>query len=244
MIDHIVERGKPTYGVDLGIILLDADFPRPIGDIANGRTFPFPIHYEVTSGASVPQVVEEAAAGLLQRFVECGRRLVARGARVLTTSCGFLAISQRQLAEELGVPIATSSMMQIPIVLRMMASHHDLCLVTINASTLDERHYTGSGISADEMKRVVVVGLEGSEHFYPVVVGEAGPLETARARDEVVSVCREAASENPTIKAFVFECTNLSPYSADVRAATGLPVWDSTTLVHWLQGGVSGMPTR
>ena len=244
MSEELIERGKPTYGVDLGIILLDADFPRPVGDIGNGRTFPFPIHYEVTGGASVPHVVEEAAAGLLEQFVASGRRLIARGARILATSCGFLAISQGDLAKALGVPIATSSMMQIPLVLRMLASEDVICLLTINASTLDGRHYEGAGITTEELDRVVVAGMERSSHFYPVVVGDTGPLEPARARDEVVEACVQAITTYPAIKAFVFECTNLSPYSRDVRQATGLPVWDSTTLVHWLQGGVAGSPTR
>ncbi len=241
MTDEVIRRGRPTYGVDVGVMLLDADLPRPVGDIANGRTFPFPIHYEVTGGATVPQVVEEAAAGLLDRFVDCGRRLVARGARVLATSCGFLAINQKELVEQVRVPLATSSLMQIPMVLRMLASDQRLCLLSVNASTLDERHFTGAGITSAEMERVLVVGMERSEHFYPVVVGQLGPLDTARARAEVVDVCVETLALHPDVTAFVFECTNLPPYSAAVRAATGLPVWDSTTLVHWLQGGAAGL---
>lgn len=34
-------------------MLLDAGFPRTVGDLAHGRTFDFPVHYEVTKGASV-----------------------------------------------------------------------------------------------------------------------------------------------------------------------------------------------
>lgn len=239
-----IQRGHPTYGVDIGIILLDADFPRPVGDIAHGRTFPFPVHYEVTTGAPVPHVVEQAAHGLLDRFVESGRRLLARGARALATSCGFLAIFQRELADTLQAPVASSSLLQIPMVLRMLPSNQRICLLTVNASTLDERHFNGAGITAEELARVTIVGLEKSAHFYPVVVGTDGPLDVVRAQEEVVNACTAAIEQDPSIGAFVLECTNLPPYSQAIRMATGRPVWDAITLVHWLQAGANGLASR
>jgi len=230
-------RGKPTYGIELGIILLDADFPRPVGDVANGHSFNFPVHYEVTSGAPVSHVVEDGASGLLTRFVESGKRLQARGCSIIGTSCGFLAIFQRELVEALDVPVATSSLLQIPMILRMLPANKRVCLLTINATGLDARHYTGAGITAEEMKRVTVVGMEHSGHFYQVVVGEDGPLDPVRASREVVQACLSAVNREPEIAAFVFECTNLPPYANDVRSATNLPVWDALTLLRWVHGG-------
>lgn len=232
-----IERGRPTYGVDVGIMLLDADFPRPPGDIAHGATFPFPVHYEVTGGAVVPHVVEEAAQGLLPAFVDSGRRLLARGARVLATSCGFLAIFQRRLAEELRVPVATSSLLQIPLVLRLLPADQRVCVITVNASTLTGAHWDGAGLTAEERARLTVVGLEHTDHFYPVVVGEEGPLEPGRARAEVVAAATRALEDDPAIAAFVFECTNLPPYAQAVREETGKPVWDAISLVHWMNHG-------
>lgn len=240
----LIRRGSPTYGVNVGIMLLDADFPRPLGDIANARTFNVPIHYEVTDGAPVPHVVERSAEGLLQHFVASGRRLIRRGATVLATSCGFLAIFQRELADQLDVPVATSSMLQIPIALRLLPSTRKLAVVTINASTMTPAHCRGAGISDPDMERLVWIGLEDSEHFYDVVVRDAGPLDVRRAEIEMVEACRDALAQHPEIGAFVFECTNMPPYSEAVRAATGLPVWDAITLVNWLQAGASGLSDR
>lgn len=236
-----ITRGRPTYGVDVGVMLLNADFPRPVGDIANARTFDFPVHYEVTKGAPVPHVVERAASGLLDHFVRSGRRLIDRGARVLATSCGFLAIFQRELAEELKVPVATSSLLQVPMVLRMLSPDRKLCVLTINASTLSPQHLEGAGIDAEDVDRLVVAGMENSEHFYQVVVGQQGPLDVDRAEAEVVGACQAAVHADASIGAFVLECTNLPPYSGAIRRATGLPVWDATTMMRWLQGGAEGI---
>lgn len=235
----LIERGKQTYGIDVGIILLDADLPRPPGDVAHGATFRFPIHYEVTSGASVPLTVERSAAGLLPAFVDAGRRALARGASILSTSCGFLAIYQRELADALDAPMATSTLLQISLALRILPSDARLGLLTVNAQTLGEKHFRGVGISEEELSRVTVFGMESSDHFYNVVVGERGPLDINVAEREVVDACVTAVTKDPAIRAFVFECNNLSPYSSAVRSETRLPVWDSTSLINWLHDGVS-----
>lgn len=237
--ERFIERGKPTYGVDVGIMLLDADFPRPVGDIANGKTFDFPVHYEVTYGAPVPHVVEKSAEGLLPSFIQSGRNLLKRGARAIATSCGFLSIFQRELAEELQVPTLTSSLMQIPLALRVIPPSSSLCVLTVNASTLTDAHFEGAGITSEELKRVVVVGLEDGDHFYPVVVGDEGPLDPYRAEEEILKACQNAVAGETKIGGFVFECTNLPPYSERVRVETRLPVWDAITATNWLQGALS-----
>mgnify|MGYP003606118198 CR=1 FL=1 len=42
-----------------------------------------------------------------------------------------------------------------------------------------------------------------------------------------------AVKADPSIGALVLECTNLTPYSADLRRAVGLPIFDVVSLVHW-----------
>lgn len=237
--ERYIQRGKPTYGVDLGIMLLDADFPRPVGDIANGKTFSFPVHYEVTRGASVPHVVEKSAEGLLAKFVESGKALIHRGVRGLATSCGFLSIFQRELSEELQVPVLTSSLLQIPLALRVIPPSSSLCVLTVNGSTLTAAHLEGAGISVADQERIVVVGLEKGHHFYPVVVGDEGPLDPERAEEEILAACLAALKGERKIGGFVFECTNLPPYSERVRLETKLPVWDAITAANWLQGALS-----
>jgi hypothetical protein len=233
-----VPRGRRAYGADIGVILLDTDLPRPVGDLANARTLDFPVHYAPTPGAPVRHVVEEAAKGLLDDFLATGRWLLDLGARALATSCGFLAIYQRELAAALPAPVATSSLLQVPLVLRLLGPDQAVAVLTVNGGTLSRRHFDGVGVTDQEWRRVRVVGLEHTAHFYPVIVGSEGPLDVARARAEVVETCRRAVAEAPQIGAFVFECTNLPPYAQSVRDATDRPVWDAVTLVTWLERGV------
>src|SRR4029077_15162860 len=101
-------------GVPLGILMLEARFPRIPGDMGNGATWPFPVLYRVVRGASPDKVVLQGARGLLPDFVEAARELVRLGAEAITTNCGFLSLYQNELAAAASVPVATSSLMQGP----------------------------------------------------------------------------------------------------------------------------------
>ena len=61
----IATGGKAIYGAPLGILMLEARFPRIPGDMGNATTWPFPVLYRVVRGASPERVVLQGAAGLL-----------------------------------------------------------------------------------------------------------------------------------------------------------------------------------
>src|SRR5262249_4900489 len=152
--------GKLFFGYDVGIVLIENALPRPVGDVGHAATFPFPVLYEGVRGAGPRRVVEQAAEGLLESFVAAAPRLGAAGVRAIATGCGFLAIYQDELAAAVPVPVATSSLLQVPQVLRTLAPDQRLAVLTINGTTLGARHFRGAGVSEADMARVTVVGLE------------------------------------------------------------------------------------
>jgi hypothetical protein len=46
----IAGGGKAIYGAPLGILMLEARFPRIPGDMGNALTWPFPVLYRVVKG--------------------------------------------------------------------------------------------------------------------------------------------------------------------------------------------------
>src|SRR5690242_5868536 len=105
-----VEGGRPLYGFSVGILMLEAQFPRIPGDLGNATTFPYPVLYHVVRGASPQRVVLEGDSTLLEPFMEGARALERGGVRAITTNCGFLAMFQRELAAAVRVPVFTSSL--------------------------------------------------------------------------------------------------------------------------------------
>src|ERR1700755_1147782 len=126
---RIAWGGKSLYGARVGILMLETRFPRIPGDMGNAETWPFPVLYKVVPGASPRRVVYEKAQGLLDEFLAAADELVRLGADGITTTCGFLSLFQREIA----TPVATSSLMQIPFIERVLPPNKRVGVLTISA---------------------------------------------------------------------------------------------------------------
>jgi Asp/Glu/hydantoin racemase len=232
---RIARGGKAIYGVPLGILMLEARFPRIPGDMGNGTTWPFPVLYRVVGGASPEKVVLKGAAGLLPDFVEAARDLVRLGAEAITTNCGFLSLFQRELAAAVGVPVATSSLMQVPWVQATLPPGKRVGVVTVSAGSLTPKHLEAAGVPLD----TPVTGTENGREFFRVLIkAEKDDMDVELARQDVVQAALDLVKRHPDVGAIVLECTNMPPYAADVQAATGLPVHDIYSLITWFHAGL------
>lgn len=231
----IAKGGKALYGAPLGVLMLEARFPRIFGDMGNATTWPFPVLYRVVSGASPEKVVLKGAAGLLPDFVAAAQELVRLGAEAITTNCGFLSLFQQELAAAVNVPVATSSLMQVPWVQATLPPGKRVGLVTVSAATLTPQHLEAVGVPAD----TPVTGTENGREFFRVLIrAEKEEMDIDLAEQDVVEAALRLIAEHPEVGAIVLECTNMPPYAAAVQAATGLPVYDIYSMVTWFHAGL------
>ncbi|MGD0847619.1 aspartate/glutamate racemase family protein [Bradyrhizobium sp.] len=232
---RIARGGKAIYGAPLGILMLEAKFPRIPGDMGNATTWPFPVLYRVVSGASPEKVVLKGAAGLLPDFIDAAKDLVRLGAEAITTNCGFLSLFQKEIAGAVGVPVATSSLMQVPWVQATLPPGKRVGLVTVSGSTLTPAHLAGAGVPLD----TPVVGTENGREFFRVLIkAEKDDMDIALAEQDVVGAGRDLVANHPDIGAIVLECTNMPPYAAALQAAVGLPVYDIYSMITWFHAGL------
>ena len=88
---RIAHGGKGLYGARVGILMLEARFPRIPGDMGNALTWPFPVLYKVVPGASPrPGRARTRRRGCSTAFLDAAAELVRLGADGITTTCGFL----------------------------------------------------------------------------------------------------------------------------------------------------------
>ena len=228
--------GKAVYGASVGMLLLQTRFPRIPGDGGNAATWPFPMLWRVVGGATPDRVVRDRE-GVVDDFVAAGRELVAMGADGITTNCGFLVLYQDQLSMACGVPVATSSLLQVPWVERLLP-----------AGPAGRRGDGGSGKSltaaAPRMRWRTTGhsgrGDRGRRRAHP------GPARRpARARRGPCAggcPCRRPSGSSSATgmsgRSFV-ECTNMPPYAADLSRATGLPVHDFHSFRVLVPGGAA-----
>ena len=212
----------------LGVVMLETHFPRPPGDIGNPGTFAFPVRYRTVQGASPQRVVVARDPALLAPFIDAARALEGEGVAAVTTSCGFLALFQREMAAALAVPVWTSSLL---LVAELEAGRRDgrrAGVVTADAGSLSADHLRAVGARAD----TPCEGLAPGSRFRATVLEDRAELDVDEAERATVAAAQRLVARHPEVAAIVLECTNMPPYASAVRVATGLPVHDITTLVR------------
>lgn len=227
----IATGNQSVYGVQLGVLMLQARFPRILGDMGNALTWPFPVRFKVVRGASPDKVVRGGAEGLLPVFIEAAQELVEDGCTGITTNCGFLSLFQHELAEALDVPVATSSLMQAAQIQAMLPPGKRVGILTINAQSLTQQHLDAASVPAG----TPVMGTEGGNEFTRAILNDEAQLDVAASRRDMIDASLAFQQKHPELGAILFECTNMIPYAADVQEATGLPVFSVYNLASWFQ---------
>lgn len=230
--------GKTVYGACVGILMLNTRFPRIPGDIGHAATWPFPVQYKVVPTATPDNVVRGDASPLLEAFVEAGQELVDLGCDGIATNCGFLVPFQTEMSRRLGVPVASSSLLQARLIQDTLPPDRALGVLTISSETLTPAHLKAAGISQD----VPVMGTGAGSHFTTQILDDAGEIDVARARQDNVAAACHLIEAHPNVGALLLECTNMVPFAADIRRATGRPVFSIYTYLTWFQAGL--LPRR
>ena len=231
----IATGGSSVYGAAVGILMLEAQFPRIPGDMGNALTWPFPVHYKVVRGATPDLVVRRGAPDLLNAFVAAGEELIAMGARGITTNCGFLSLYQNDLRAALGVPVAASALMQVPFLEKLLPPGRRIGILTISAEALTPAHLAAAGIPVG----TPIMGTEDGAEFTHAILGDRLTLDVTAARKDLLAAARELVSNHPDIGAIVLECTNMCPYAADIAEDLELPVYSIYDFVLWFQSGLA-----
>ena len=139
--------------------------------------------YRVVKAPVPEKVVLNGAAGLLPDFIDAAKDLVRLGAEAITTNCGFLSVFQQELAAAVGVPVATSALMQVPWVQATLPPGKRVGLVTVSGSTLSPAHLEAAGVPLD----TPLVGTENGKEFFRVLIkAEKDDMDVALAEQDVV----------------------------------------------------------
>ena len=225
------KRKRTYYGVSIGILMMETYFERFNGDIGNARTWPFPVQYRIVKGATPDRVTSASGPDMLEAFKAAADELIAAGVDGITTTCGFLALYQKELAAHCSVPVATSALLQVPMVARILPRGKRPAILTFSAEGLTRAHLEAVGVDA----ATPVHGMPRTSEFQRSIREGDTSVPFATLEREVLDAAERTVRADPSIGAFVLECTNLTPYSRAIHRAAGLPVFDMVSLVHWFQ---------
>jgi hypothetical protein len=209
----------------LGILMLDTRFPRPLGDIGNPASFAFPVRHRIVPGARAAAVVRGDDPALLEPFVAAGRALVREGAVALTTSCGFLARWQRELQAALPVPLWSSSLLELA---ELQREGRRCGVITIEAASLGRAHFEAVGADPD----TPIEGITPGSPLHRTLLEDRTELDASDAQAQLLAAGARLLQRDPGLEVLVLECTNLPPYAAALRRASGRAVHDALTMLQ------------
>jgi hypothetical protein len=231
---RIAHGGKALYGARVGILMLETRFPRIPGDMGNALSWPFPVLYKVVPGATPDRVVRHKSAGLGNAFLDAAAELVQLGADGITTTCGFLSLYQREIAAHVGVPVATSSLLQIPFIERILPPGKHVGVLTISAGSLTEEHLIAAGADPS----TPVVGTDSGREFTRAIIGDEERLDAEAAERDIIDAGEALVAAHPDTGAILLECTNMVPYARAVSEHLRLPVFSIYSFVTWFHAGL------
>ena len=229
----MIYRAKPhqtSYGRPIGMLMLAENIPYPPGTPGNPTTFDHPVIYEIVPGVGIASLKNLNVPDSLPDFIAAGQRLVDKGVTAITGNCGLMIVHQAAMAQALPVPVLMSSLMQLPFIQQTIGPNRAVGVIASSQGGMKPEHLVmacgGSEVS------IALTTMQDQPNFRAAVVEEGGALDMEKVEAEVVAVALGLVAERPDVGAILFECTDLCPYAAAVQAATGLPVFDVTTLIN------------
>ncbi|WP_405164207.1 aspartate/glutamate racemase family protein [Nocardia sp. NBC_01499] len=236
MFEQLNAKGDNT----IGVLCLDTQFTKIPGHIRNRTTFDFPVIYQVVHGATPQRMVTEADPTLLDPFIIAAKELEAQGAAAITSGCGFLVIFQQQLADAVQIPLYSSSLIQLPMVHRMIAADRKVGLLVAKQAALTRRHLAAIG---GESIPLCIAGMDAQPEFREVILeGRRNELDAELLGQEVLYEIDQLAVANPDLGALIIECTDLVPYGHAIQQRLGIPVFDIVTLTEMVHRSLSHRP--
>lgn len=218
----------------IGLLMLDSQFPRIPGDMGNPATWDIPMIWKTVDAALPSRIVADDPREFLEKFIEAGHQLVADGACGITTSCGFLSLYQDDMRAALDVPVATSSLMQVPMINATLPHGRHCGILTISETHLSPAHLAAARVPDG----TPVGGVDPSSEFARKILGNATTLDTVQACEDCVSAAQELCAKDPDIGALVLECTNMTPYAAEIAQTCRRPVYTIVNFITWFHAGI------
>lgn len=241
--DDVFVRTMPNQqvaGYSVGIVYIEQiNYPIMPGNVVNANTYDFPVRMKAVPNLTNTRLFE-ADPTIADDIVAAAKHMVElEGVRAICSACGFFGNFHKIVAEAVDVPVAMSSLVQIPLIQTMLGPSKKIGIMTANASAMNDDLFHNCCI--EKTDNLIVQDTLGTEHF-SCVVDMNGEFDNGKAREEVVNLAKDLVKKDDDIGAILLECSDMPPYAADIQAATQLPVFDFITLIKWLHNSVMQKP--
>lgn len=227
-------KSAESYGQAVGILLLDAKVPFIPGDVANAHTYDYPVIYKTVEGLSTA-VCLNGAPEFNAKMAAAARELEDAGVRGISSDCGFMLQFQAAVREAVKVPVALSSLLQLPFIAKTIAPSRPIGVITADSTNLTMDFLARAGVKVKNP--LVIRGLQNEPEFKTAILEEKGTLDSDLITEETIRCAKDMVRLHPTMGAILLECSMLPPYAKAVQEAVNLPVYDFISMIDYMQSG-------
>jgi len=199
----------------------------PSGEFA----YDFPVLREIIPGATEQKIIDSGGDASQSPFVvNAAKKLEQQGAKAIVGGCGFFAFFQQEVANAVSVPVAMSSLAQVPMISQLIGRDRRIGIITWSRRFLGEQHFNAIGWSSKEIPIAVGKGLEE----FPIWKNQQfGPEKISSLEVAMTDIAKDLMKKHSDLGAFVYEGAALG-FTSAMQRATGLPVFNLETLVRMI----------
>jgi len=221
---------------------MDEYLPFPPGCVNNASSYAYPVIHKLVPGWHSVDVVAGDTEKYLPTMIEKARELEHDGVRAIISNCGYALQHQGEIANSVDIPVALSSLLQLPLLAASLRSEEPIGILCTAAPPLTAEFIESAGVRI--ANPLLIRGLIDEPGFNKLAAacGLAQGAETALIsfdsediEADLVRVATRLQQENPDLGAILLECSEFPPYAHAVQNETGLPVFDFLTLADYVQ---------
>jgi len=234
----IISGGYPYSGEAIGILMFDnRRYPMAPGNVGNASSYRYPVRLKVVEGLDwyPPHADEWGDSRPLEvdLLVDAARELQRGGVRAIVTCCGFFSTVQDELAKAVSIPVFTSPLILLPVLLRMISPGRSIGVFTASQPHLDDSFFRAAGVT--DMSRIRVFGAESSSEFMATHLGGTRTeLDLSLLERELVDIAGQFAEAHPELGMVLLECTTFPTFAAAIQQRLKLPVVDYIGFIDFI----------
>jgi glutamate racemase len=228
MPQDMIVGGRAVEGYAVGVLHLNSRYPLPPGNAQHAQTYGFPVAFQAVP-IDDPWALMRGDESIAPLMIDACAQLAQRGVRIIVGACGSFAFYQKATAAACDVPVFTSVLTQIPLILQSLGKKR-LGVICASASSMTDVIFEQCEVA--DPSRLAITQMKGMSEFDTMLSGEA-PMDVAKMDVQACEVAQKLISDNPDIGAILLQCSDLPPYGHAIQRLTGLPVFDAVTLINW-----------
>ncbi len=214
--DLAITEGQTFSGFAAGVLVPDRRDPKPVGHVANAKTFPFPVRY-LTVAAPLASCEDEVR--------EKARQLELEGCRFIVSAGGELGLYQNVVAEEVDLPVYMTPLIQLPWIRAGLKSSETVLIVSDLTQQQAERVFERCAVSKESYDDCLFFRAN-----YREMTGESA----------LDSMIRRRVVEKNHIRAVLLDTQIFA--GLPVRERLGVAVWDMGRLMRYVERAARQRP--